>query len=103
MNKVNTKDKEQKTFTLNEDVIHKETVPFSAFLMLEGLNPDNNIGCRCSNLEAAARYIYSYEGECRISRLMVISVGAGPIPKEPDIGPNSDFGGNFLFRYPRGH
>ena len=102
-NQMNTKEKEQKTFTLSKDVIHKETVPFSAFLMLEGLSPDNNVGHRCNNLEEAARYIYSYEEYYSVSRVMVISVGAGQVPKEPDAGPNSDFGGNFLFRYPRGH
>lgn len=102
-NSMDKKEKDQKTFTLSEDVIHKETVPFSAFLMLEGLNPDNNIGYRCNNLEEAARYIYSYEKNYRVSMLMVISVGAGPVPKEPDGSPNSDFGGNVLFRYPRGH
>lgn len=102
-NAMSTKKNEQKTFTLSKDVICKETIPFAAFLMLEGLNPDNNIGHSCSSLEAAARYIYSYEENYRVSRVMVVSVGAGPVPKEPDGGPNDDFSGNFLFRYPRGH
>lgn len=102
-NQMSKDEENQKTFTLNKNIIHKDTLPFSAFLMLEGLNPDNNIGYRCDNLEAAARYIYNYDENYQVSRVMVISVGAGPVPKEPDAGPNSNFGGNFLFRYPRGH
>ncbi len=100
-NIISTKENKQKTFTLSKDVIRKKTIPFSAFLMLEGLNPDNNIGHSCSNLEAAARYIYSDEANYQVSRVMVVSVGAGPVPKEPDVGANDKFSGNFLFRYPR--
>lgn len=99
-NQIKEDERDQKTFTLNKDIIHKETLPFSAFLMLEGLNPDNNIGYRCDNLEAAARYIYNCDEDYQVSRVMVISVGSGPIPTEPDTGLNRDLGGNFLFRYP---
>jgi len=101
--KIDAKKEDQRTFTLSKETVYKETIPFSAFLMLEGLDPDSNIGYRCDNLEEAAHFIYSNNQEnlFDLSRLVVISIGAGNIPKNNEIHTNRNYDGNFLFRYPR--
>ncbi len=87
--------------TVSRDEVTRNTVPFSAFLMLDVLDPDSPTGRVCESLREAASYIYGTNvPDFDVSRVLVISVGAGPVPVAPAGGEGGPEGG--IFRFPHG-
>ncbi len=67
--------------------INSNAEPFSAFLVLHGLSSESGVGRRCGSLEEAANYVYGIQyPEYAISRLLVVSVGGGAVPRPPSGG-----------------